>query len=55
MEMLQSEPHSFWGTVSSHGNHFACLETGANTHTSQGSWSSTSLKFLPHGPMERIP
>uniref|UniRef100_A0A2K5XE73 Uncharacterized protein n=1 Tax=Mandrillus leucophaeus TaxID=9568 RepID=A0A2K5XE73_MANLE len=61
MEMLFSETHSFWGTVSSHGNHCPCLETacclwwGANTHTSQGSWSNTSLRFLPHGPMKRIP
>uniref|UniRef100_A0A2K5D1T2 Uncharacterized protein n=1 Tax=Aotus nancymaae TaxID=37293 RepID=A0A2K5D1T2_AOTNA len=53
VEMMQSEPHSFWGIISSHGNHFACLETACCL--CQGSWSSTSLRFLPHGLMERIP
>lgn len=49
---LQSEPRSFWGSVSSHGNHLACLKqpvafSRRDMRTLAKEVGLASLRFLP--------
>uniref|UniRef100_A0A667HHK5 Uncharacterized protein n=1 Tax=Lynx canadensis TaxID=61383 RepID=A0A667HHK5_LYNCA len=52
--MTKSEPCSFWGSVSPHGNHSACLEMAVafgrrEMHTLAKEVGLAQLRFLLHG------